>query len=105
MDPEIDQYSLSFSVLDDVKTLILFLGFLFSLSPILKTLTDSISTDTIYAMTVRASLILVSGVSLISDRCRKVCMLPLPSQSEAQKQDPLCAATPCPHQSVSPILG
>ncbi len=43
----------SFSVKDDVKSLILFLAFSFGLSPILRTLTDSISTDTIYAMTVR----------------------------------------------------
>ncbi|XP_028394609.1 phosphatidylinositol N-acetylglucosaminyltransferase subunit C-like [Dendronephthya gigantea] len=40
------------NVKDDVKSLILFLSFSFGLSPILRTLTDSISTDTIYAMTV-----------------------------------------------------
>lgn len=39
-------------VKDDLKSLILFLAFSFGLSPILRTLTDSISTDTIYAMTV-----------------------------------------------------
>ncbi|XP_077986907.1 phosphatidylinositol N-acetylglucosaminyltransferase subunit C-like [Glandiceps talaboti] len=38
--------------LDDIKSVCLFLTVTFGLSPILKTLTDSISTDTIYAMTV-----------------------------------------------------
>ena len=37
---------------DDVKTTLLVLGYVFGFSPVLKTLTDSISTDTIYAMTV-----------------------------------------------------
>lgn len=39
-------------VKDDLKSLVLFMAFSFGLSPILRTLTDSISTDTIYAMTV-----------------------------------------------------
>ncbi|XP_002732742.2 phosphatidylinositol N-acetylglucosaminyltransferase subunit C-like [Saccoglossus kowalevskii] len=38
--------------MDDMKTICLFLAVSFGLSPILKNLTDSISTDTIYAMTV-----------------------------------------------------
>ena len=40
-------------VQDDLKSFVLFLAFSFGLSPILRTLTDSISTDTIYAMTVK----------------------------------------------------
>ncbi|XP_072176776.1 phosphatidylinositol N-acetylglucosaminyltransferase subunit C-like [Diadema setosum] len=40
------------SILDDLRTMVIFLTFSFGMSPILKTLTDSISTDTIYAMTV-----------------------------------------------------
>ncbi|CAN0389562.1 unnamed protein product [Lampetra fluviatilis] len=39
------------SRLADVKSAIFFLGFSYGFSPILKTLTDTISTDTIYAMT------------------------------------------------------
>ncbi|XP_046845379.1 phosphatidylinositol N-acetylglucosaminyltransferase subunit C-like [Xenia sp. Carnegie-2017] len=39
-------------VQDDLKSFVLFLAFSFGLSPILRTLTDSISTDTIYAMTI-----------------------------------------------------
>ena len=35
-----------------MKTAVIFVGFGFGLSPILMTLTDTISTDTIYAMTV-----------------------------------------------------
>ncbi|XP_020610418.1 phosphatidylinositol N-acetylglucosaminyltransferase subunit C-like isoform X2 [Orbicella faveolata] len=37
--------------LDDLKSSVVVLGSVFALSPVLKTLTDSISTDTIYAMT------------------------------------------------------
>uniref|UniRef100_S4RBC6 Uncharacterized protein n=1 Tax=Petromyzon marinus TaxID=7757 RepID=S4RBC6_PETMA len=37
--------------LADVKSATFFLGFSYGFSPILKTLTDTISTDTIYAMT------------------------------------------------------
>ncbi|XP_038045789.1 phosphatidylinositol N-acetylglucosaminyltransferase subunit C-like [Patiria miniata] len=37
---------------DDVKSTAIFVAFSYGLSPILKTLTDTISTDTIYAMTV-----------------------------------------------------
>ncbi|XP_071802153.1 phosphatidylinositol N-acetylglucosaminyltransferase subunit C-like isoform X1 [Asterias amurensis] len=40
------------SRLDDVKSTAIFVAFSYGLSPILKTLTDTISTDTIYAMTV-----------------------------------------------------
>ncbi|XP_054769873.2 phosphatidylinositol N-acetylglucosaminyltransferase subunit C-like [Lytechinus pictus] len=40
------------SVLDDLRSSCIFLTFSFGMSPILKTLTDSISTDTIHAMTV-----------------------------------------------------
>lgn len=40
------------SILDDLRTSCIFLTFSYGMSPILKTLTDSISTDTIYAMTV-----------------------------------------------------
>ena len=36
---------------DDVKTAVLFLGVSFILSPVLVSLTETISTDTIYAMT------------------------------------------------------
>ncbi|CAH1786540.1 unnamed protein product [Owenia fusiformis] len=36
---------------DDFKTCVIFIGFGFGLSPVLMTLTDTISTDTIYAMT------------------------------------------------------
>ncbi|KAL9988601.1 hypothetical protein ACROYT_G003063 [Oculina patagonica] len=39
------------SRLDDLKSCVVVLGSVFVLSPVLKTLTDSISTDTIYAMT------------------------------------------------------
>lgn len=42
---------LCISVFDDVKTFILFTGFSFGLSPVLVSLTETISTDTIYAMT------------------------------------------------------
>ena len=38
-------------VWDDMKTGVIFLAFSFGLSPILMTLTKTISTDTIYAMT------------------------------------------------------
>ena len=48
------------NVKDDLKSLILFLAFSFGLSPVLRTLTDSISTDTIYAMTV-----LMLGMNLL----------------------------------------
>ena len=37
---------------DDVKTVLIFITFGYALSPVLMTLTDTISTDTIYAMTV-----------------------------------------------------
>ena len=36
---------------DDTKTTCIFLSFGYGLSPVLMTLTDTISTDTIYAMT------------------------------------------------------
>lgn len=39
------------SVVDDMKTAIMFAGFSFGLSPVLVTLTETVSTDTIYAMT------------------------------------------------------
>ena len=37
---------------DDMKTTCIFLAFGYGLSPVLMTLTETISTDTIYAMTV-----------------------------------------------------
>jgi hypothetical protein len=40
--------------LNDIKMSVVFTIALYGLSPILKTLTESISTDTIYAMTVRS---------------------------------------------------
>ncbi|XP_069119383.1 phosphatidylinositol N-acetylglucosaminyltransferase subunit C-like [Argopecten irradians] len=39
------------TVLDDLKTAVIFTGFSFGLSPVLVSLTETISTDTIYAMT------------------------------------------------------
>ena len=39
------------SVLDDIKTLLIFAGFSYSLSPVLVSLTETVATDTIYAMT------------------------------------------------------
>ncbi len=36
---------------DDMKTVCIFLAFGYGLSPVLMTLTDTISTDTIFAMT------------------------------------------------------
>ena len=38
-------------VLDDLKTALVFAGFSYGLSPVLVSLTETISTDTIYAMT------------------------------------------------------
>ena len=43
----------------DLKTCVIFTVALYGLSPVLKTLTESISTDTIYAMTVRRVVVLV----------------------------------------------
>ena len=48
-----------FPGLDDLKSSVVMLGSVFALSPVLKTLTDSISTDTIYAMTVSTAKIRV----------------------------------------------
>lgn len=48
---------LLFPGLDDLKSSVVVLGSVFTLSPVLKTLTDSISTDTIYAMTVSTAKI------------------------------------------------
>ena len=48
-----------FPGLDDLRSSVVVLGSVFALSPALKTLTDSISTDTIYAMTVSTSKISV----------------------------------------------
>ena len=39
------------AVFDDVKTLLIFAGFSYLLSPVLVSLTETIATDTIYAMT------------------------------------------------------
>ncbi|KAJ8300125.1 hypothetical protein KUTeg_021644, partial [Tegillarca granosa] len=39
------------TVVDDMKTALMFAGFSFGLSPVLVTLTETVSTDTIYAMT------------------------------------------------------
>ncbi|XP_064616755.1 phosphatidylinositol N-acetylglucosaminyltransferase subunit C-like isoform X1 [Liolophura sinensis] len=39
------------SRVDDLKTVVMFIGFSFGLSPVLVSLTETISTDTIYAMT------------------------------------------------------
>ncbi|XP_061169616.1 LOW QUALITY PROTEIN: phosphatidylinositol N-acetylglucosaminyltransferase subunit C-like [Saccostrea echinata] len=39
------------TVLEDLKTFVMFMGFSFCLSPVLVSLTETISTDTIYAMT------------------------------------------------------
>ncbi|XP_030853646.1 phosphatidylinositol N-acetylglucosaminyltransferase subunit C [Strongylocentrotus purpuratus] len=47
-----DKVKVQRSALDDLRSSCIFLTFSFGMSPILKTLTDSISTDTIYAMTV-----------------------------------------------------
>ncbi|XP_022107077.1 phosphatidylinositol N-acetylglucosaminyltransferase subunit C-like [Acanthaster planci] len=47
-----DRKESSRSRLDDLKSTAIFVAFSYGLSPILKTLTDTISTDTIYAMTV-----------------------------------------------------
>lgn len=38
-------------MLDDLKTLLIFAGFSYMLSPVLVSLTETIATDTIYAMT------------------------------------------------------
>lgn len=40
-----------FTVLEDLKTFVMFTGFSYCLSPVLASLTETISTDTIYAMT------------------------------------------------------
>lgn len=40
-----------FSVADDIKTAVIFAGFSYCLSPVLVSLTETIATDTIYAMT------------------------------------------------------
>ncbi|KAK3088366.1 hypothetical protein FSP39_018252 [Pinctada imbricata] len=39
------------TVIDDVKTFAMFMGFSYGLSPVLVSLTETVSTDTIYAMT------------------------------------------------------
>ena len=44
-------YNIYISVSDDMKTVILFIGASYGLSPVLMTLTRTTSTDTIYAMT------------------------------------------------------
>ncbi|KAL3871367.1 hypothetical protein ACJMK2_039373 [Sinanodonta woodiana] len=43
--------SSSRTILDDLKTLLIFTGFSYGLSPVLVSLTETISTDTVYAMT------------------------------------------------------
>lgn len=40
-----------FTVKDDLKTAVIFAGFSYCLSPVLVSLTETIATDTIYAMT------------------------------------------------------
>ena len=47
---------LMFAGMDDIRICVVVLGSVYVLSPVLKTLTDTISTDTIYAMTVRTGL-------------------------------------------------
>ncbi|ESO92813.1 hypothetical protein LOTGIDRAFT_120032 [Lottia gigantea] len=47
------------TVCDDMKTSIMFGGFSFSLSPVLVSLTETISTDTIYAMT---SMMMIANI-------------------------------------------
>ena len=46
-------FSLSVDISEGVKSSVIVVSFLVAVSPILKTLTESISTDTIWAMTVR----------------------------------------------------
>ena len=38
-------------MVDDIKTVLIFAGFSYCLSPVLVSLTETIATDTIYAMT------------------------------------------------------
>lgn len=53
---------------DYIKPAVLFISFLCAVSPILKTLTEAISTDTIWAMTVSTSNLL--PCRLMSNMCR-----------------------------------
>ncbi|KAK7504496.1 hypothetical protein BaRGS_00004362 [Batillaria attramentaria] len=62
---------------DDVKTAVLFLGVSFMLSPVLVSLTETISTDTIYAMTtvmLLANLLVPGALSLSAAIFASVCL-------------------------------
>ena len=56
-------------VADNTKPCVLFITFLIAVSPILKTLTESISTDTIWAMTVSCSHYCIEYVVVYSIVC------------------------------------
>eukprot|EP00794_Sanderia_malayensis_P015770 gene15770-17361_t len=80
---------------DDLKSVILVTGIVLGLSPILKTLTETISTDTIYAMTVG----MLATNLLLHDYVSEATMSPSPLSLNASVFASVCLASRLPTSS------